>query len=224
MRGIDVAGNVGDSASITLLVDNGPPSVSITDRWWIWESGQLRVSSNHFPIASVRVTIRDPRNRWPAVVLDLKSNKTVFPISWDRRFTDGTLAPSGEYPVVAVACDVNGLCGRDASTIMIPVVAASAATMTTFPTPTMTFTPSPTSIPTQIKPTSTLVLVTSMPDEIPKPAQSSFPLWQILGLLGLFMVIASASVVDPRPKAVERLCEIFRVLAVQTKDDPYNNK
>ena len=224
VRGIDGAGNVGGSTSVTLIVDNGPPSVSITDRWWVWETGQLRVSPNYFPIVSVKVTIRDPQNRWPGVVMDLNPNKTSFPISWDRRFADGTLAPSGEYPVAAVACDVNGLCWRDAGMIVIPVVATSTATVTAFPTVTTTFTPSPTSIPTKIRPTPTLVLVTLMPEEILEPVQSSFPLWQIVGLMGLFLVIASASVVDPRPKALERLGETFREMPVQTKSDMLEDK
>jgi hypothetical protein len=113
VRGQDLAGKFGDAPSITLVVDNFPPKVSLTDRWWIWESGQLEVSINHFPIVSVKVKISDPQDRWPAVVMDLNSNKASYPISWERRFVDGTLAPSGEYLVLAVACDVNGfICGN----------------------------------------------------------------------------------------------------------------
>ena len=81
MRGMDRAGNVGDVVSVTLTVDNGPPAVSITERWWIWESGQLKVSPNHFPIASVQVTIRDPQNRWPAVVMNFDPEQGFFPVS-----------------------------------------------------------------------------------------------------------------------------------------------
>ena len=224
MRGVDQAGNVGDVASITLVVDNGPPSLSITERWWIWESGQLKVSPNHFPIANVQVTIRDPQNRWPAVVMDLNPNKVSFPITWDRRFADGTLAPSGEYPVQAVACDVNGLCERDTGRIAIPAMATSTATLTPSPTATGTLTPSATTIPTQILPSATPVLVTPIPEKTPEPSRSSFPFWQIIGLLGWFMVIASASVVDPRPKALVRLGETFRDMSVQAKDDSFDNK
>jgi hypothetical protein len=38
MRGRDRAGNVGDMVSVSLTVDNAPPAVSITERWWIWET------------------------------------------------------------------------------------------------------------------------------------------------------------------------------------------
>jgi hypothetical protein len=224
MRGMDRAGNVGDVVSVTLIVDNGPPAVSITERWWIWESGQLRVSPNHFPIANIQVTIRDPQNRWPAVVMDLNPNKTSFPIFWDRHFADGTLAPSGEYPVLAVACDVNGLCGRDTGRIVIPVMATLTATLTPSPTATNTLIPSATVIPTQILPTTTPVLIAPIPGITPEPSRSPFPLWQVLGLLGLFLVVASASVVDPRPKALDRLGETFRVMSAQAKDDSFDNK
>jgi len=224
IRGIDRAGNVGDVDSITLNVDNGLPSVSITERWWIWESGNLKVSPNHFPIASIQVTISDPQNRWPAVVMALNPGKTSFPIVWNRRFADGTLAPSGEYPVLAVACDVNGLCGRDTGKIAIPVMATSTSTLTPSPTVTSTLTPSATPVPTQILPPATPVLVTPISEKTPEPSRSSFPLWQVLGLLGLFLVIASASVVDPRPKALDRLGETFRVMSAQAENDSFDNK
>ena len=145
-------------------------------------------------------------------------------MKWDRRFGDGTLAPDGEYPVLAVACDVNGLCGQDAGRIVIPEVATSTATLTPSPTATSTLMPSITPEATQILPTPTLVMITPVPEETPEPARSSLPLWQIIGLLGLFMVIASASVVDPRPKALKRLGETFKVLSARAKDDSIQKK
>ena len=216
VHGTDQAGNLGDAAKITLVVDNNPPQVSLTDRWWIWDAGKLSVSPNYFPIASTRVTIRDPQDRWPAVVLDFDPHDIPGSISWDRRFADGTLAPSGEYRVVARACDIHDLCGRDTGVIVIPMMATSTATSTQ--------TPSATSIATQILPTSTPMWITLLPEQTPKPVRPSFPLWQLLGLLGLFMVIASASVVDPRPAALGRLRETFRMLSSQTENDSFNNK
>ena len=224
MRGSDRAGNGSDISSITLTVDNAPPAVSITEQWWIWENGILKVSPNHFPIASIQVTIQDKQKRWKEVVLDFDPGKSSYIVKWDRRFADGTLAPSGEYPVRAVACDVNGLCGQDAGRIVIPEMATLTATLS--PSPTVTSTLIPTATPTaiQIVPTSTLVLSTPMPEEQPEPARGSLPLWQIIGLLGLFMAIASASVVDPRPKAVERLGETFRSMSERSKDDSNNSE
>lgn len=223
MHGMDHAGNVGDVVFIILTVDNGPPTVSITERWWIWESGQLKVSPNHFPIASVQVTIRDPQNRWTALVMNIDPEKTSSLVKWDRHFADGTLAHSGEYLVLAVACDVNGLCGRDTGRIVIPAAATLTATPTLSPTATSTLTPTVTSIATQIPLTPTPVLITALPEKTPEPIRSSIPFWQIIGLLGLFLAITSASVVDPRPKALDRLGETFSVLSVQEKDESFDN-
>jgi hypothetical protein len=224
MRGRDRAGNVGDVVSVALTVDNAPPAVSITERWWIWEVGVLKVSPNHFPIASIRVTIRDPQKRWKELVLDFDPGKNSYVVKWDRRFGDGTLAPIGEYPVLAVACDVNGLCGQDTGRIVIPEVATSTATLTPSPTATSTLMPSITLVATQIPPTPTLVFATPIPVEIPEPVQSFLPLWQIIGLLGLFMVIASASLVDSRPRALERLSDTFRNMSERSKDESINNQ
>jgi len=223
VRGLDRAGNDSNVSTVSLTVDNAPPAVSITERWWIWETGTSKVFPNHFPIETIQVTIRDPQKRWKEVVLDFDPGRNFYLVKWDRRFADGTLAPAGEYPVLAVACDVNGLCGQDTGKIAIPEMATSTATFTPSPTATSTLMPSITPVATQIPPTPTLVLNTPSPQETPEPAQSSLPLWQIIGLLGLFLVIASASLVDPRPKALKRLGETFKMMS-QTKNDSHNNE
>ncbi|MEW6086583.1 MAG: Ig-like domain-containing protein [Chloroflexota bacterium] len=223
MHGMDRAGNDSAISTISLTVDNAPPAVSITERWWIWETGTMKVSSNHFPIASIQVTIRDPQNRWQKVELSFNPGKNTYRVKWNRRFGDGTLAPSGEFPVLAVACDVNGLCGQDEGRIVIPEMTTSTATLTPSPTATSTLMPSVTPVATQIQPTSTLVPITPVFEEPSELVRFSQPLWQIIGLLGLFMVIASASVVDPRPKALKRLSETFKMMS-QAKDESINNK
>jgi hypothetical protein len=220
---MDQAGNIGDAASLTLIVDNGPPSVSITERWWIWESGQLKVEPNHFPIASARVTISDLQNRWPAVEIKFDPEKTSDSVSWNRRFADGTIAPSGEYRVAAVACDIHDLCGNDTGLIEIPIAATSTVTLS--PSPTATSTPPARVIftVTQTPVTPVSMLFTPLPKTSPKPPQS-LPFWQLLGLLGLFLVISSVSVIDPRPVALHQLEEIFKQISSQntldtSKDD-----
>jgi hypothetical protein len=218
MRGMDQAGNIGNAVPISLTLNNAPPSVSITKRWWIWESGQLKVSPNHFPIASIQVTIRDPQNRWSAVTMDFDTEKASSLVKWDRRFADGIMAPSGEYPVLAVACDLNGLCGRDTGVIVVPGMVALTATQTPSPTATSVL-PSMTAVITQ---TPTIqVLITPLPEKIPEHTQPSIPFWQILGLLGMFMAIASAGMVDPRPMALDRLSETFRGMPYPAKDDSF---
>ena len=52
--------------------------------------------------------------------------------------------------------------------------------------------------------TPTDIIHTQVEEVVVKKA---FPLWQLIGLLGLMMVIASASVVDTRPKAIRQLID-----------------
>jgi hypothetical protein len=220
IRGIDQAGNIGNATSITLVVDNGPPHVSLTDRWWIWESGQLKVSPNYFPIASMKVTIGDPQDQWPEVVLNFDPEKIPGSISWNRHFADGTLAPSGWYRVVAIACDVRDLCGRDEGIIDIPFVTTSTPSLTPSPSPASATIPAATLVPTQkpVMPTSALVVhLPEISTERARPTRS-FPFWQMIGLLSLFLAIASASVVDPRPRAINRLIDSMNLILSQQKD------
>jgi len=63
-----------------------------------------------------------------------------------------------------------------------------------------------------------------MLDKIHEENQSSFPFWQILGLLGLFIVIASVSMVDPRPNALESLSATLKVLSAHAKRDTFGDK
>ncbi len=145
-------------------------------------------------------------------------------MNWDRRFGDGTVAPAGEYPALAEACDLYGLCERDTGRIVIPEVATPIATLTPSPTAISTLILSATPTAIQILPMPTFLLSKPVPEKTLEPIQPSLPVWQIVGLLGLFMVIASASVVDPRPKALERLSETFRVMSAQSKDESIKNE
>jgi hypothetical protein len=226
IRGIDHAGNVGNAVSITLVVDNGPPHVSLTDRWWIWESGQLKVSPNYFPIARVKVVISDPQRRWPEVILNFDPQKVPDSITWDRHFTDGTLAPSGWYRVVAIACDVHDLCGSDEGIIDIPFVATSTPSLPPSLTATSTIISSATLMPTQKPAVPTSTLAVPLPEISPVPARPtrSFPIWQLVGLLGLFLATAAASVIDPRPLALDRLRESMNLIISQRKDVSENNE
>jgi hypothetical protein len=63
------------------------------------------------------------------------------------------------------------------------------------------------------------VLLTPSPERSSVPVPSSLPIWQLIGLLSLFKAIASASVVDPRPAALDRLRVTFRLISSQTEND-----
>ena len=216
MRGMDEAGNLGEPGQVEVLVDNLPPSVSLTKRWWIWETGTLKVSPNTFPIASVRLKISDRQNRWPAVVVEYDQDEVPEQVVWDQRFGNGVLAPSGEYRVDVVVCDVHDLCGSATGVIAIPVVAPGTSTFTPSPivTAMATFTPTSAATATAFP---TVIPVTPGPEVTLVPAQSmesrSFPWWQVLELLGLMLAIASASVADPRPQAIYRLTDSMKQIS-----------
>ena len=104
VRGMDEAGNVGSPGQVGVLVDNLPPSVSLTKRWWIWETGTLKVSPNTFPIASVRLKISDRQNRWPAVVLEYDPDKVP-----GDSFLEPALCEWGSGSIRGVSCGCSGL-------------------------------------------------------------------------------------------------------------------
>ena len=171
----------------------------------------MRVTPKTYPIASVKVVISDPQYRWPEVVLIFDPKKIPASVSWDRRFADGTLAPSGWYRVIAIACDVHDLCGSDEGIIEIPVTATSMATLAPSLTTTITMTFPATLTATQMPATPAVAFSTPTPAITPEPTRPkpSIPYWQLLGLIGLMIVIASASVVDPRPEAMRQLGEVM---------------
>jgi len=197
-----------------------PPAVSLTEHWWIWESGILRISQKTYPIASVKLTIRDPQGRWPMVILEFDPRMESELVNWNRRFADGTLAPSGEYPVRVRVCDDHNLCASAEGRISIPDVVLPSLTPTFTATTTFTVllsaTPTRTRIPTS--PTPVLIVPSSTPI-VPNPDTPQYPLWQILGLVGLMIVIASASVVDPRPLALRRLGEVMEQISNRNQLD-----
>jgi len=165
--------------------------------------------------------ISDRQNRWPAVVLEYDPDKVPGLVSWDRSFANGILAPSGEYRVDVEACDVHDLCDSATGVIAIPVVATGTPTFTPTPTVTATATFTPTSTATETA-FPTVISVTLIPEVTPVPTQimesRPYPLWQVLGSLGLMLAIASASVADPRPEAVWRLSETLK--QISNSDNP----
>jgi hypothetical protein len=211
IRGTDMAGNRENPRPLTLLVDNFPPHVKITDSWWIWESGEITVSTNAFSIGEIKVTISDPEGRWPAVVLAYDPATTSTDVTWDRRFSDGTLAPSGNYQVRVLACDIYGNCARDRGVIKIPFIAPIPPTTSpkSFPSPTPL--PTMTLLPASSPPVPTVVPQLSINDPAEpqsvqpiteEPAGPVFPTLAIISLITLMWVLSSAALADPRPKAI----------------------
>lgn len=105
--------------------------------------------------------------------------------------------------------------------VTIPFVVTIMVTAT--PSPTIASTATPENTSTAIPDTATVVhaLSISTPQASLHPDQPapSLPWWQVLGLIGLFLVIASASVVDPRPAALDRLRESINQITTLRKED-----
>lgn len=189
-----------------------PPHISLTERWWIWDTGDLHIAARTYPLESVRVEIADPENRWDTLIWEYSPEKAPREIRWDRYWSEGILAPPGEYSVRVRVCDNHGLCSSTSGLILIPDYLVETETAT--PSITYTATSTMTGLPTEtavVLPTRT-VLVPTPTEVVLPPAESvrekkPFPWWQLFGLLGLMLVIASASVVDPRPKAIKRLVD-----------------
>jgi hypothetical protein len=217
VRARDIAGNVqSPGARVTVLAVNHPPLVDVQELWHIWETGSVSVRENGgVPVEGVRVTIRDPQERWPAVVQEYSLRNLPKSITWNRRFGDSTLAPSGEYEVVVEAWDAYGNEASDQGVIVIPFVAG--ATVTT--TPVVTPSPNPiatrTAVPTKVIMPTQVVMPTVAPTSQPIPAPSveqpgkSLSFWPVVGLLGMMLALASAAVVDGRPRALARMKETF---------------
>jgi len=125
------------------------------------------------------------------------------------------------YRVIAIACDVHDLCGSDEGIVEIPETVASTATLTPSPTATITMTLPVAFTATQLPATPTVVFSEPTPVMTPSPTQPthSIPYWQWLGLVGLMIVIASTSVVDPRPAALRRLGEVMEQISNRNQID-----
>ena len=146
----DVAGLLSYTEDFEFSVDMHAPNIKLPSRWYIWEKGELFVKDDGSKIASVSYEIRDSQGRWKKVEKSWSPNAEVFThdISWNRVFTDGTLAPVGEYLVRVTAVDHAGHSNQKTARIIIPP--ANATPLPTFtPTPTLTQTPLPTPTATQ---------------------------------------------------------------------------
>ena len=211
-RAMDLAGNVKSPGSyVTIIAANHPPFVKVQERWNIWESGSLSVRENGgIPVDSLRITIRDPLGRWPAVVQEYSMRNVPSDITWNRKFADGTLAPSGEYEVIAEARDIYGNEASDKGVIAIPFFAT--VTMTSIPTITPSPSPTPvlTALPTQANVAPALPTVQSTSAPVVEQSEKPLALWPVVGLAGWLVMLAFAAITDARPRALARLQEMFQ--------------
>jgi len=207
VRATDVAGHTETSpASLTITVNNAPPKVSMTESWWIWESGQLAVQPGLTPMGDIRLQIAC--GSLPDVILDFK-NLDKFPseFTWNRRCGDGHLAAPGEYPVTLTACNIYGKCGTALGTIRIPegqTQEEPETELTGEPEPTPTSAPpSPTGIPLPEPPAEIVMVIAEAVPEV--VARLSLWLLPLAGIVGSLAALGLNHLRDPRPTAIRKL-------------------
>jgi len=168
VRAIDMAGNLSEPAWLTFRVDGTAPRIQLSDAWYIWQTGEVKVSDEGSGLAGVEIQIRDPQGRWQKVVRAYEVNGGSFSttIAWDRTFADGTLAPIGTYDVMVTARDLAGNESRETAHIII-----SAPGVTPAPLPTRRVEPVETRIP-QPQTTDNCPLMT---DDCSLPAPAAAP-------------------------------------------------
>jgi hypothetical protein len=132
-RTTDRAGNI-TTDQVNVIVDNAPPTVTLTESWSIWETAHGLVFKNVIPLGSKKITV-DCHDQ-PDRVIEYNANEGAFDFKWDRRCGDGELAPSGEYTVVLEACDIYKNCDEARGKVNIPFVAFIAPPTST-PMPTL---------------------------------------------------------------------------------------
>lgn len=217
-RAQDQAGNVNTAAHVTLLLANHPPQVSVQESWWVWEAGALVVRERFLPVTeiSLRIACLDGQ---PDVKLKFTLESLPDFLQWDRKCGQGQFATAGDHLVSLKVCDQVGNCASAEGTIKVPFIAPPVPTWTPTPLPTATTTPSPTHerrkptpIPTRITPVFTQAPTPEAPVEKPV-APADFWLWRPAALLGLLLAFGSSSLLDPRPVALRRLCQVWEKIA-----------
>ena len=178
---VDNAGNRTETSLSAIHLDNTPPGMSMTNAWYIWESGHLRVEDSRAGIQRIELSVRDDQGRWPAVVWKYDTPVLERDLQWNRRFADNTIAPIGSYEVLLQAWDKLGNESWLTARIHIPAAGATppippqTILTTGGETPTAALTPqgnqpavaaaiSPTSMPTT-EPTAVTMSFSSAPDE-----------------------------------------------------------
>ncbi len=212
-RARDRAGNRESTARVTLVVANAPPHVELPNTWMIWESVPLSIHPRLIPLGGARLVISDPQGRWPARRFEYPPGQLPTEFLWDRRLGDGTLAPPGQYRVTLEAWDRFGNSGRATGTVLIPLPPTSVPSPVATPSPLLNnieiSTPRPSPTPqreTLETPSPQAALASTPVPHVPSPpASRSLTFWPALGLVGLLLALASASLSDPRPQALRRL-------------------
>ena len=205
---IKTSDNVGNTATETIsaMVANQAPKVSIQDSWDYADAGTISVARrNDISISRVFVTVTCAPAH-PNAVYPLQPGELSSTFHWDMHCGDGSYASQAtEYPVTLTACDIYGHC----STAQGKIIAIFRMTPTPTLSPTATATASPSATATRTTsptPTAQVVITPTPTPEPPQaPQEKPFPWWLLLLMPGLLLVFGLNAVSDPRPAAILHL-------------------
>ncbi len=117
VRANDVAGHLESTARITVHVDRTPPSLSIPDSWYIWESLSIGVDDDGVGLETIQLTIHG--GEFGLRKYQWSPGNLPNDFIWDR-YLESVVAPIGEYKVtVEVADGLNNLASATGK-ILIP--------------------------------------------------------------------------------------------------------
>lgn len=226
----DRAGNR-QSWNETFQISNKAPTVFLTDRWQIGETGTLIVNQGDLPMASVRVLISSDELGDQELFYSTQNNNIEIEILWNR-LINGVYAPSGEYKVTVLAIDIAGQESAGEGVILIPDDVNSQSPLTpTETSPTITpslptYKPSPTAFnpingielintpeqqfeyeDTQLTLTATVSpeAVEIVVEHTEDTHEDESPLFWLICLIGLFLLFGISGCIDPRPRALHRM-------------------
>jgi hypothetical protein len=213
VRATDLAGHVELPVSLDVTVNNAPPKVSLSEWWWIWESGATAVDPGVIPLGSIRLQVACGAQ--PGVTLTYRDVRKLPPaFTWNRRCGDGALAAPGEYQVTLTACNIYDKCASAQGMIRIPEGQTPTPTLVPTSEPEPSPTPTnklPISLPVDQKPAPPPAEIVEMIVEIVPEVVARLPLWllPLAGLVGSLAALGGNYVRDPRPKAVRKLSELL---------------
>lgn len=204
----DLAGNQEHTARITVVVANLGPSVSITDSFWVWQEAEVGFSAGVLPITGARIVVSDGEH---SRTYQYSGGSLPSGFQWDGKWEDGAWAGPGSYAVTVSAWDMFGNDGRASATVRVPSPATRTPTSTPSPTPSPTVSPSGAPTGTPVAPPFTpeppRPLAAEPPVQAPEPPERKVMLWPVFGFVALLAALASASLSDPRPRALRALAK-----------------
>jgi len=220
----DLAGNRSQWV-VNVMVANTPPRVELTERWAVWEAGQLHVLAGDLPVRSVHLRF-SPSAYHPMagsganeyeIELDLSAGQAWSQaLLWDRKLYthDGQewLAPPGDYDVDVVVTDSLAREVIAHGQIHIPAPLA-LPTWTPLPSPTLTatdppVTPQPTLAKEEVETDMVAPAQVQGPPSTPaRPSPAVRSLWPLATLGGMCLCFGWVTLRDERPRAIRHLAE-----------------